>query len=147
MPSHTVMERLKRAQERRAGMTAPESLDAPDLSESSMPELDEPMTLTLDRAQFEELEADQEGDPVEMMVRGVVESADDGAVRVRFTHGNVVHGKKPPLGSGERFRALKEKLSRRPGVTDPGALAAAIGRKRLGKKRFQELAARGRRRA
>jgi hypothetical protein len=52
---------------------------------------------------------------------------------------------KPPLGSGERFRALvrrfvaegtPEKVAR--------ARAAAIGRRKYGKKRFQELAAAGR---
>lgn len=54
---------------------------------------------------------------------------------------------KPPLGSGERFAALKKTLANRPGVKDPGALAASIGRKQLGKQRFQKLAAAGRRRA
>jgi hypothetical protein len=53
---------------------------------------------------------------------------------------------RPPLGSGGRFAALESKLAGRPGVTDPGALAAYIGRKKLGKKRFQALASRGRRR-
>lgn len=51
---------------------------------------------------------------------------------------------KPPLGSGARFAALEHKLAGRPGVRDPGALAAAIGRKKYGKKRYQKLAARGR---
>lgn len=55
--------------------------------------------------------------------------------------------KKAPLGSGGRFAALKKTLSNRPGVKDPAALAAAIGRKKLGKERFQKLAAAGRRRA
>jgi len=50
---------------------------------------------------------------------------------------------KPKLGSGTRFRRLKEKLARE-GAEDPGALAAWIGRKKYGKKRFQKLAARGR---
>lgn len=48
-----------------------------------------------------------------------------------------------PLGSGERFRALTKALSRR-GVRNPKALAAYIGRKKYGKKRFQKLAARAR---
>ncbi len=47
---------------------------------------------------------------------------------------------KAKLGSGARFAALKEKLGKEKGVTDPGALAAAIGRKKLGKERFQKLA-------
>lgn len=51
---------------------------------------------------------------------------------------------KAPLGQGGRFQALKSKLASRPGVTDPGALAAAIGRKRYGKAKFQSLAAKGR---
>ena len=48
-----------------------------------------------------------------------------------------------PLGTGERFAALKGKLAQRPGVTSPGGLAAYIGRKKLGKGRFQQLAAKG----
>lgn len=51
---------------------------------------------------------------------------------------------KPKLGSGARFAALKAQLSKKPGVTDPGALAASIGRKKYGKSRFQALAAAGR---
>jgi hypothetical protein len=50
------------------------------------------------------------------------------------------------LGTGARFRSLRSKLSRR-GIRNPGALAASIGRKKLGKRRFQKLAAKGRRRA
>jgi len=53
---------------------------------------------------------------------------------------------KAPLGSGVRFATLKAKLSHRPGVTNPGALAASIGRKKLGFARFQKLAAAGRHR-
>ncbi len=43
------------------------------------------------------------------------------------------------LGSGARFRALKAKLAAK-GASDPGALAAHIGRKRYGKARFTALA-------
>ena len=50
---------------------------------------------------------------------------------------------KPKLGSGARFKALSRKLAGQPGVKDPDALAAAIGRKKYGKKRFQKLAAKG----
>lgn len=50
---------------------------------------------------------------------------------------------KAPLGQGGRFAALKQKLASKPGVTDPAALAASIGRKKLGKAKFQELAAKG----
>ena len=51
-------------------------------------------------------------------------------------------GSKPPLGSGERFKRLTNELSRK-GVRDPEALAAAIGRKKYGAKRFQQLAEQG----
>jgi len=51
--------------------------------------------------------------------------------------------KKPPLGSGERFRQLTEQLKRK-GAKNPEALAAWIGRKKYGKKRFQELSRKGR---
>ena len=52
---------------------------------------------------------------------------------------------KPKLGSGGRFKALKGKLSKRPGVTSPGGLAAYIGRRKYGAGRFANLAAAGRR--
>jgi len=53
--------------------------------------------------------------------------------------------RKPPLGSGERFKQLSGSLKRR-GAEDPDALAAWIGRKKYGKRRFQELAQKGRKR-
>lgn len=49
-----------------------------------------------------------------------------------------------PAGKGTRFKALKAKLSRKKGVKDPGALAAAIGRSKFGKGGFQHMAAKGR---
>ena len=49
------------------------------------------------------------------------------------------------LGGGGRFAKLKKKLGKQ-GVSNPGALAAHIGRKKHGKKKFQELATKGRRR-
>jgi hypothetical protein len=52
---------------------------------------------------------------------------------------------KAKLGSGGRFKALKNTLAHEGGVSNPGALAAAIGRKKFGKKKFQGLAAKGRR--
>jgi hypothetical protein len=54
--------------------------------------------------------------------------------------------RKPKLGSGKRFRKLSGKLKRK-GVRNPDALAASIGRKSLGKRRFQKLATKGRKRA
>jgi histidyl-tRNA synthetase len=49
------------------------------------------------------------------------------------------------LGGGGRYEKLVQSLEAR-GAKDPGALAAYIGRKKLGKKKFQSLAAKGRRR-
>lgn len=51
--------------------------------------------------------------------------------------------KRPKLGTGKRFEKLIEKLDSQ-GADDPKALAAYIGRKKLGKKKFQKLAAKGR---
>ena len=50
---------------------------------------------------------------------------------------------KPPLGSGARFSALTQQLASRPGVTDPKALAAYIGRKKYGAKKMSKLSAGG----
>lgn len=55
--------------------------------------------------------------------------------------------KKPRLGSGERFAALKEKLAKKPGVKNPGAIAAKIGREKYGNKKMTQLAASGKDRA
>ena len=49
-----------------------------------------------------------------------------------------------PLGQGGRFAALEGKLGRRKGVTNPGALAAYIGRRKYGPKKFAKLGAQGR---
>lgn len=49
-----------------------------------------------------------------------------------------------PLGQGGRFAALKKKLAGKSGIYDPAGLAASIGRKKLGKSRFQELSLKGR---
>lgn len=48
-----------------------------------------------------------------------------------------------PPGEGSRFAAL-EKVAAAGGATNPGAIAAAIGRKKYGKKRFAKMAAAGR---
>ena len=50
------------------------------------------------------------------------------------------------LGGGGRYEKLVGELEKK-GVKDPSALAAWIGRKNLTKKKFQSLAAKGRRRA
>lgn len=53
--------------------------------------------------------------------------------------------KKPPLGSGKRFKALSSELARK-GAHDPNALAAWIGRKKYARK-FNRMGAMGRKRA
>lgn len=50
---------------------------------------------------------------------------------------------KPKLGSGGRFKALKAKLGKEKGVSDPGALAASIGRKKYGAGKMSSMAAKG----
>jgi len=52
---------------------------------------------------------------------------------------------KAKLGSGKRFAALKGKLAKEPGITNPGALAASIGRKKYGASKMAKLSAAGRR--
>lgn len=44
------------------------------------------------------------------------------------------------LGSGKRFKALEESIAAG-GARNPGAVAAAIGRKKFGKKKFAKLGA------
>lgn len=55
-------------------------------------------------------------------------------------------GKSNKLGGGGRFAQLEDKLSAK-GIKNPSALAAWIGRKQLGKAKFQKLAAKGLKRA
>jgi hypothetical protein len=50
------------------------------------------------------------------------------------------------LGGGGRYEKLVGQLEKK-GVRDPKALAASIGFKKYGKKKFLSLAAKGRRRA
>ena len=50
--------------------------------------------------------------------------------------------KKAKLGSGKRFDALVASLKAQ-GAKDPLGLAASIGRKKLGKKKFDKLSAKG----
>lgn len=52
-------------------------------------------------------------------------------------------GKQPKLGSGKRFENLTEAISKRNGVSNPAAVAAAIGRKKYGAKKFAGIAAKG----
>lgn len=50
---------------------------------------------------------------------------------------------KAKLGSGKRFASLKRSLASK-GAKNPGALAAFIGRKKYGTKRFAKLSAKAR---
>lgn len=49
-------------------------------------------------------------------------------------------------GSEGRYQKLVKEL-KKSGAKDPRALAASIGRKKYGKKKFQEMAAKGKKRA
>lgn len=57
------------------------------------------------------------------------------------------------VGGGGRFAALEKSISAnskkkgRKQITNPGAVAAAIGRKKYGNAKFQKMAATGRKRA
>ena len=48
-------------------------------------------------------------------------------------------------GSGKRFKQLSSKLKKK-GAKDPKALAAWIGRKKYGPKKFAKLSAKGKKR-
>ena len=52
-------------------------------------------------------------------------------------------GKRPKLGSGKRFSALKTALAKK-GAKNPAALSAWIGRKKLGTKKMASLSVAGR---
>jgi len=54
--------------------------------------------------------------------------------------------RKPPLGSGKRFKQLVGKLKKNPKNKTPEKLAAFIGRKKYGPKKMAKMAAKGRRR-
>jgi len=53
-------------------------------------------------------------------------------------------GKSMKPGGGGRFAKMKAKLKGK--VSDPGAVAASIGRKKYGKAKFQKMAAKGKKR-
>ena len=55
--------------------------------------------------------------------------------------GRVKKKKKPKLGSGIRFKQLTSKLKKK-GAKNPKALAAWIGRKKYGPKKFNKLSRR-----
>lgn len=47
-------------------------------------------------------------------------------------------------GTGARFKALEKKLAAKPGIRNPAALAASIGRKKYGSAKMASMAAKGR---
>lgn len=56
------------------------------------------------------------------------------------------HGKSNSLGGGGRFAQVEARAAAS-GAKNPGAVAAMVGRRSLGKAKFQALAAKGRKRA
>ena len=101
--------------------------------------------IELDSADFPELKQDQPDDEVVVVLKGKVQKVDDdGSVLIEFTCASVVHGKMPPLGSGQRFQNLENTLSNQKGINDPAALAAVIGRRRYGSAKMANWAAKGR---
>lgn len=53
-------------------------------------------------------------------------------------------GKSMKLGGGGRFEKLKHEIEEKGGARDAGAVAAAIGRKKYGKSKMQQMAFSGR---
>lgn len=47
-------------------------------------------------------------------------------------------------GGGGRFEVLENQLSHKKGITNPGAVAASIGRKKYGAKKMASFSAKGR---
>jgi hypothetical protein len=50
-------------------------------------------------------------------------------------------------GGGGRFAKLESSLAKKPGITNPGALAATIGRNKFGAEKMAKFSAAGRKRA
>jgi hypothetical protein len=51
--------------------------------------------------------------------------------------------KQPKLGSGKRFKKLRDIIARKGNVQDPNAVAAAVGIKKFGQEKMTELAQHG----
>jgi hypothetical protein len=51
------------------------------------------------------------------------------------------------LGGGGRFAKLKASIAKKGNVSNPGAVAAAIGRKKYGKAKMTKMAVAGKKRA
>jgi hypothetical protein len=47
------------------------------------------------------------------------------------------------LGGGGRFAKLKNQIAKEPGVKDPGAVAAAVGREKYGNKKMAAMSKAG----
>lgn len=60
-----------------------------------------------------------------------------------LTEGDIWMARKAKLGSGARFKKVAKAAG---GGKKGAAIAAAVGRKKYGKKKFQQLAAKGRKR-
>jgi hypothetical protein len=76
---------------------------------------------------------------------GIIQSEDDLDYYVdQYRPDGFKKGGSMRLGGGGRFAALRDKLAGQRGVTDPGALAASIGRKKYGSKKMAKMAAKGR---
>ena len=52
-------------------------------------------------------------------------------------------GKSMKLGGGGRFSKLESEVAQEPGVRNPQALAASIGRKKYGKSKFAAMSKKG----
>jgi hypothetical protein len=63
-------------------------------------------------------------------------------VRKKLASAQAATQKKAKLGTGKRFSALKKSIAAS-GAKDPGAVAAAIGRKKFGAKKFAKLGQKG----
>lgn len=62
-----------------------------------------------------------------------------------FRHRDITkYARKPKLGSGKRFKALSSSLKAK-GVKDPDALAAYIGRKKYGAKKYGQITGKAKR--
>jgi len=64
----------------------------------------------------------------------------------QLKHSGKFHGKSNALGGGGRFAQLEAK-AKASGASNPGAVAAAIGRKKYGNKKFTKMAVAGKKRA
>lgn len=107
--------------------------------------LDDETYIAFPHDDFPKLSSEQKGARVLVVMAGeVLEPDEDGNTVVCMKEASVLHGNKSALGSGDRFKTLEHQLERR-GAHDPAALAAYIGRRKYGAKRFNQLSARARR--